>query len=139
MRSVVLDTNVLVSFLTDRDAEQQARAAELLERGARRELSLVLPQIVATELVYVLTNLYERSASETAGILGELLGTPGVEAVDELPWPLVLDLWPATLSGFADAALVAVAQGGKHDAVATFDRQLRRALEEIGPEAYRWV
>ena len=31
MKRVILDTNVLVSFLTDRDAEQQAQAAALFE------------------------------------------------------------------------------------------------------------
>jgi predicted nucleic acid-binding protein len=136
VRSVVLDTNVLVSFLTDRDAEQQARAAELIERGARNELRLVLPQIVATELVYVLTNLYEKPASEAAGVLRDLLGTPGVEPLDELPWSLLLDLWPETVPGFADAALVAVAKGGRHEAVATFDRGLRRTLGEQGLRPY---
>lgn len=136
MKSVVVDTNVLVSFLTDRDPEQQARAAELLERGLRRELRLILPQIVATELVYVLTNLYERPVGEAASVLRDLLGTPGVEPVDELPWSLVLDLWPAAVSGFANAVLVAVAKRGKHDAVATFDRELQRTLDELAPPPY---
>lgn len=136
MRSIVLDTNVLVSFLTDRDAGQQARAADLIERGVRGELRLVLPQIVATELVYVLTNLYERPAGETAAVLRDLLATPGIEPVDELPWTRLLDLWPETVPGFADAALVALGKAGRHDAVATFDRGLRRALVRLGQEAW---
>ena len=132
MRRIVLDTNVLVSFLTDRDAAQQERAAELLEGAVRGEHRLVLPQIVATELVYVLGNLYERPPKEVAGVLVDLLATPGVEPVDELPWPLLLDLWPATVAGFADAAITAVAKAGRHEAVATFDRAFAARLEALG-------
>ncbi len=34
MKRVVVDTNVLISFLTDRNAEQQAQASELFEAAA---------------------------------------------------------------------------------------------------------
>ena len=44
VKRVVLDTNVLVSFLTDRDAEQQEQAAALFETAAQGEAELILHQ-----------------------------------------------------------------------------------------------
>ncbi len=57
MMRILLDTNVLVSFLTDRDAAQQEVAAGLFAQAAQNRARIILPQITATEMVFVLTNL----------------------------------------------------------------------------------
>jgi len=132
MRRVVVDTNVVVSFLTDRDARQQARAARLFDDAAADKVQLILHQLVATELIYVLRTVYAVDAAEVAATLHDLLALPGVTPVDELPWPAVLALWPRRIEGFVDAALVAVTRAGKHDALATFDDRLRRRLSRLG-------
>jgi predicted nucleic acid-binding protein len=132
MKRIVVDTNVLASFLTDRDARQQARAARLFEAAAAGEVQLILHQLVATELIYVLRTVYTVDAAEVAATLHDLLALPGITPVDELPWPAVLALWPRRIEGFVDAALVAVTRAGKHDAIATFDDRLRRRLSRLG-------
>ena len=66
MKRIVVDTNVLVSFLTDRDARQQARAARLFEAAAAGEVQLILHQLVATELIYVLRTVYAVDAALVA-------------------------------------------------------------------------
>jgi predicted nucleic acid-binding protein len=128
VKRVLVDTNVLLSFLTDRNAAQQRQAAALLEEAASGASQLLLHQIVLTELVYVLRNLYGREPREIGDLLRDLLDLPGVEPVDIRPWPRVLDLWPASLKAFADAALVAAGIQHRADAVATFDRDLARRL-----------
>lgn len=129
MRQVVVDTNVLVSFLTDRDASQQEQADQLFEAAADGRLALMLHQSVITELIYVLTRLYGLDGAEVAAALGDLLAMPGVVTVDEIVWPLVLDIWPETISGFADAILVAVSQAGRFETIATFDLKLAGSLK----------
>lgn len=39
MKRILVDTNVLVSALTDRDIEQQQLAADLFSRAAKESLS----------------------------------------------------------------------------------------------------
>jgi predicted nucleic acid-binding protein len=128
VKRVLVDTNVLLSFLTDRNAAQQRQAAALLEEAASGVSQLLLHQIVLTELVYVLRNLYAREPREIGDLLRDLFELPGVDAVDALPWPRVLELWPSSLKDFADAALVAAGLQHRADAVATFDRELARKL-----------
>lgn len=41
MRQILLDTNVLVSYLTDRDPEQQKKAEALFEQAAAGTLALI--------------------------------------------------------------------------------------------------
>ncbi|HEV7242922.1 MAG TPA: hypothetical protein VGQ36_27095 [Thermoanaerobaculia bacterium] len=45
-------------------------------------------------------------------------------------------IWPDTLPGLADAAIVAVTTANRYDAVATFDRKLANRLETFGLAAY---
>jgi predicted nucleic acid-binding protein len=136
MSQILVDTNVLVSFLTDRDAAQQDQAAHLFAAAESGDSALVLHQIVLTELVYVLSNHYGLAAAEVSATLADLLALPGVATVDKLVWPLVLGLWPERIPGFADAVLVAAARDGRLEVVATFDLKLRRALKRHGLRSY---
>ncbi len=139
MRRVVIDTNVLISFLTDRNAEQQAQATELFEAAAEGETEILLHQMVISEMVYVLGNLYQVEVAEIAGMIDDLLCLPGVRPVDEIVWSRVLELWPGTFKDFADAVLAAVTIEGRYEAIASFDqafvRQLRRAGLKSWPTA----
>lgn len=127
MTGVIVDTNVLVSFLTDRDLGQQKRAASLVKRAAEGDTQLIVPQIVVVELVFVLTNLYLVAADRVATMIRNLLDLPGVRPLHEVTWPTVLDLWPARIPAFADAALAATARRERL-AVATFDQRFVRKL-----------
>lgn len=133
MTAVVLDTNVLVSYLVDREPDQQRRAERLIRRAADGELEAVLPQIVTTELVFVLSNFYRQPADEVAEILRDLMSLPGIRALDELDWQTVLALWPARIPSFADAAVAAAAKRQRF-AVATFDRSFAKRLRREGIE-----
>jgi predicted nucleic acid-binding protein len=136
MTRVVLDTNVLVSFLTDRHLPQQAQAARFLTRAAAGEIQVILHQTVAMELAYVLRNLYNMSSEEVAPLLRDLLVLPGLVVTDRLPWSTVLDLWPSQVPDLADAILAAVASVDRCDAIATFDRAFRRRMAKLGVKSY---
>lgn len=132
MRRVLVDTNVLVSFLTDRDRSQQERAAELLASAADGKLELMVHQSVLFELAYVLLNLYGTSPAEVRGILVALTMLPGVRLIDELSWSEVLRIWPETFPDLADAALAAAYRDVHADGIATFDKKFIRRLERAG-------
>ena len=132
MIRVVIDTNVLVSFLTDRNAQQQARAAVLFEAAPRGELEIILHQMVISEMVYVLSNSYDLAALEVAQIVEDLLATAGVTPVDEVLWPRVFEFWPHHFPDFADAVLAVVASEKRYDSVATFDQKFSRRLRSQG-------
>ena len=130
MKSVVVDTNVVLSFVTDRNPGQQRSAARLFEQAASAGIRIVLPQAVLVEIVYVLQNLYRTPAARVAALLGDLLAMPRVVAHDDVPWHRVLEIWPSRVRDFADAVLVTVARAGDHS-VASFDRKLKRALRGL--------
>ena len=136
MTSIVVDTNVLVSFLIKRDLRQQRLAKDLFDTSARSGCTLVLHQCVVAELVYVLRALYRRPSAEIADRLRRLLVWRGLLPEDHLRWSLVLDGWPRIYSVFTDACLAAVAETGAHDSVATFDKTFARRLQRQGISLY---
>lgn len=132
MKRVLVDTNVIASFLTDRNAAQQAKAGALFEAAEARRVEIVVAQLVAAELIYVLRNVYAVSRVEAAATLKDLLALPGLRAVDTLPWPRLFELWPGVVPDFADAALAAICEAEAGSAIATFDATFRRRLARLG-------
>jgi len=136
MKEVLVDTNVLVSFLTDRDEDQQKKAAVLFRDAADRKHTLVLHSIAIVEMVFVLTQLYEVDPADVAAAVSKLLEMPGVAPEFSVNWRLVLERWPQTIPSFGDAILAAVATEPGYDAVATFDGGLRKKLVKQGCVSY---
>lgn len=109
MKRIVIDTNVVVLFLTDRDLRQQELAARLFQDAAAGSCEILLHQTVISELVYMLRNLYKQTPQDVAEITRELSEMPGVSVMDEMPWGDLFSIWPRDIETYADAALAAVA------------------------------
>jgi predicted nucleic acid-binding protein len=136
VQRVVVDANVLLSFITGRIEKQRDAAKALLLKAAEGELSAVVPQFVVFETVYVLQSTYRIAGQELAPIIRDLIALPGVLFIDDCPWKRVLDLWPSPLPSIADAAIVAIAANNRYDAVATFDQKLAKRLNDFKVAAY---
>ena len=136
MKEILVDTNVLISFLTDRNPEQQKKAAALFREAAERKHLAVLHSISLIEMVYVLTRLYRAEPSEVADSIKSLLSMPGVATADEVSWDLVLDHWPEPISSLGDAIIASLASQSRFHAVATFDKDLRTKLSQQGSSSY---
>jgi predicted nucleic acid-binding protein len=136
VRRVVVDANVLLSFILDRDEKQRAAAKALLLRAAEGDLVAIVPQFVIFEVVYVLQSTYRIPTTALNPMMRDLIGLPGLLLIDECPWKRVIDVWPDPLPSLADAAIAAVASTNRYDAVATFDRKLAKRLQDFGVAAY---
>lgn len=128
MNLLVLDTNALISYVTDRDPDQQAKIAVLIERAARADVNLLCPQNVLTEFAYVMNRIYGVESKRVAMMLVDLIDLPGVEVVDALDYSRLVALWPTRISDYGDAMVAAVCLSRKGSAVVTFDRKLRTSL-----------
>ncbi len=133
--NIVIDTNALISFVTDRNPAQQSKVAEILERAARLELTILCPQNVITEFVYVLERVYEIRPALIKQMIYDLLEMPGVEIVHQLDLTTLLSYWPERIPEYGDAILACVAFS-RDAMVFTFDNKFRRKLEKIHIQVY---
>ncbi|HXA15688.1 MAG TPA: PIN domain-containing protein [Thermoanaerobaculia bacterium] len=132
MKQILVDANVLISFLTDRNARQREEAADLFRGAVAQEHILVLHSMTIVEMIYVLTQLYHEDPPDVAEDVADLLAMPGVVSTDQVAWSQVLERWPRPIPALGDAILAAAAGEGSFDAVATFDRDLAKNLVRQG-------
>lgn len=136
MRQVLIDANVFVSFLVERNEEQRAAAKALIDAAGDGEIEAFITQFAVFEVTYVLQSYYAMPTPRVAALIRDLIALPGVTAIDDCPWRKVFDLWPEQFGGLADASSVAVAIANHYDAIATFDQKMIKRMKSIGVESY---
>ncbi len=126
----VIDTNCLLSFVTDRNPLQNECMAAVFERAAKLEEEILVISNVISEFVYVQLSVYAQEQSLVTGMVGDLLKHPGVQYHHGFFPDSILELWPESFREFGDAV---IASAAKHLElpVYTFDRVFRRQLERV--------
>ena len=132
MKRYVIDTNALISFVTDRNLAQQDKIAGIFEAASRMKCTLVCPQHVLTEFVFVMDRVYRIAKPEINGMIRDFIAMPGIEVLNEIDFSMLLALWPSTVPDFGDAIVAAVCKSTKGSAVITFDTKFKSALKNAG-------
>ena len=120
--SAFVDSNVLVRHLTGDPPDQALQATELL-RGAE---ALILVDLVAAEVVYVLESVYEVERARVAELVRAILGFPTIAVVDEVLLLRALEIYEQFRIHFAESYVAACAELSGVGAVASFDRDIDR-------------
>ena len=132
MKAYIIDTNALISFVTDREPAQQKVVGELFEQAARLKCTMICPLHVLTEFVYVLERVYRVEPCEINAMVAEFIAMAGVELFHGLDMNILLALWPASVPDFGDAVVATVSRMKKGSSVLTFDRRFARVLHRLG-------
>jgi len=138
MKKQVIDTNALISFVTDRNPDQQKRIAAVFEDAARLKIAILCPQNVLTEFVYVLEKTYHLPKPEIRAMIADFVALPGVQIIHEVDFDNLLKLWPDLIPDFGDAIVAVVCKSEKDAKVATFDKKFIRSLHAVGVSTVRW-
>jgi predicted nucleic acid-binding protein len=117
-----VDSNVLVRHLTGDPADQAQRATELLRSGEE----LILVDLVAAEVAYVLESVYEVDRKNVAELVRAIVAFPAVTVVDEALLLRTLELYELHRIHFAESYLAACAELSGVGVVASFDREIDR-------------
>jgi predicted nucleic-acid-binding protein len=116
-----IDTNVLIRLLTRDDPRQVALAEEFVSKGAW------VSHLVLAEATWVLSAVYDRSASEIAVAIEMLLKHDRLTVQDAEVVSLALAHFRKRPGlGFSDGLVVEIARKAGHVPVGTFDKRLGR-------------
>jgi predicted nucleic-acid-binding protein len=127
----VIDTNALISFVTDRNLAQQQKIADLLDGAVRLKSTILCPQNALTEFVYVLDKVYATPKRQIRSMIKDFLKLPGIKVLNDVDFESVLDFWPDRLPDFGDAIVASVCRSNKGAIAATFDRKLINVLKKL--------
>ena len=128
---VVIDTNALISFVTDRNLEQQNKIGMIFEKATALEIQVLCPQNVLTEFVYVLENVYRVPKPTIKTMLSDFSAMPGVKIVHELDLETLFSYWPEKIPDYGDAIVASLCKANEDAKVVTFDRQFKNALKKL--------
>jgi predicted nucleic acid-binding protein len=119
----LVDTNVLLRFLSGEPVRQAQAAKRLFAQAAAGKVLLDVSPVIVAETIYTLLSFYVVERKEAVEKLLMLLRQPGLKIRDGAQVFSALERLRATNLGFADAFLAA---GGAEEnvAIASFDRDL---------------
>jgi len=122
MRKRVLDTNVIIRFLTN-DSPELSRRAELIFRRAKKS-QLIIPDFILMEIVWVLLSFYGLKKEEVIEKLEAMLTFIKFD-FNRPVLRRAIDLYRSFNISFVDAYLLAWTKT-KSISLVTFDRQLKK-------------
>ncbi|HLF85915.1 MAG TPA: type II toxin-antitoxin system VapC family toxin [Nitrospiria bacterium] len=122
-KKFVIDTNLLVRYLTGDDPQKAGAVDNLLNRAVRSEIKIIVPSIVVAELVWVLESFYGMKSQEIAELVEAIVNTPGVEVTDK--WIIVsaLRLYRNKNIDLIDAWIIEFAKEREIKTIYTFDKR----------------
>jgi predicted nucleic-acid-binding protein len=132
VRRYIIDTNALISFVTDRNLEQQRKIAPLFESAAQMKVVILCHQHVLTEFIYVLDRIYQVPKDEIGRMIKDLIEMPGIEVIQEVDFKIILSWWPDPIPDFGDALIAAAGKARSRTMVVTFDRKFVTKLKALG-------
>ena len=123
----VLDTNVIIRFLTSDSPLQAEKVEDLLKKSEVG--SLVIPDLIVAEIVYVLLSFYDLPKEEVVVKLGALLDYAKFKTNKKL-LKKTIEVFSENNISFSDAYLCALNLIGKHPYIYTFDKKLEK-IEKV--------
>ena len=136
MKKYIIDTNALISFVTDRNPDQQIEIDRLFKDAAHLRILVLCPQNVLTEFVYVMDKVYQIPKPEINKMVRDFIDMPGIEVVHDINMKTLLAYWPEHFKDYGDAIVASLCKNAKGSLIATFDLKLRTKVKKLGLNVY---
>jgi len=136
MARLLLDTNVLIRFLTGDHPTHSPRSRNLFARAAAGEFTLVLTDLALAETAWVLQSFYLLDRAEIAAALKDVVESTGIEVQKRRILLSALRNFAQTDVNFVDAYHAAVASA-ESIGIASFDRDFDQfpGIKRIEPQS----
>lgn len=131
MKKYIIDTNVIISFVTDRNLSQQEVVTPLFLAASRLKCTLICHQFVLTEFVFVMDKVYGTPKETINAMVCDFIAMPGVVLRQETDFKALLSLWPTSIADFGDALVAATGKAIKGAVIVTFDEKFKTALKRL--------
>jgi len=132
-KRLLIDINVLISFATDRNLQQQKQAQRVFGEASQLKRIVYCPSYVLTEFVYVLEKVYLVDKELVRDMVHEFVSMPGVRILYKLDVKKLLTYWPGIVPDWGDAIVLASWEEVKRERVAifTFDKKILGVLKKL--------
>jgi len=129
MKTVFVDANVFLRFLTVDDAGQHERSVALFRKAARGDVTLVTGPPVLFEIAWTLRSAYKLPREKVWDVLERIASLRGLRLTDGRLVEEAIALGKARGAEFADAYICAAGTQTGADEIATFNRKDFKRLD----------
>ena len=119
----LLDTNIIIRFLTRDDPKQADRIEKLF--NDKKIPSFTLPDLVFAEIIYVLLSVYKLSKEETAEKMSLLLEFEKIRCNKKI-LKTAIELFLDSPISFIDAYLLSLIQHGYNPYIFSLDEKMAK-------------
>lgn len=131
MKNILIDTNALLSYVTDRNKNQSNKMLDIFDRACKLEFQICIVSNVITEFVFVLQKIYNTKPTLISNILKDMNTMPGVYLHHGFFPETLYSIWPDKIKDYGDAFLAAASIELKSP-LATFDKKFSNQLIKLG-------
>ena len=118
----LLDTNVLIRFLTSDKTQRFRGVYTLFESLERGDLQVELKLIVLFQVVFVLKSFYSVPIKDIASVMLDILKYKGIIVKEKKIVRRTLTLWHDNKLDIVDCYLIACLEGDRQNILYSYDR-----------------
>ena len=131
MKTVFVDTNIFIRYLTNDDPVKADRVDKLLDKAADGTILLVTAELVLAEVVWVLESFYGLKKDSVGSMIKAILTTPGLKVINGSLVEKALDYYLLHNIDFIDGYIAAVMEKRKIDTIFSYDKKHLTRLKHI--------
>jgi predicted nucleic-acid-binding protein len=131
VKKYIINTNTLISFVTDRNPEQQQKITLLFESAANLKARIICHQYVLTEFIHVMDRVYHVPKDEIGRMIADFVEMPGIEIIHDIDFNAIFSYWPDPIPDFGDAVIACLGKT-RRSTIVTFDRKFINSLKSLG-------
>ena len=133
MKSVFLDTNVFIRYLTNDIPDQVDKVEQLFDLAEKGEIKLITGPPVFFEIAWTLKSFYKMNRSSIYECLTSIIGIPGLVIIDLEILEEALESYRLVNTDFSDAYIATSAKKMEVDCIGTFNK---KHFEDLNVQLY---
>lgn len=131
MKTVFVDTNIFIRYLTNDDPVKADRVERLLDKAANEKILLVTAELVLAEVVWVLESFYGLKRDTIGSMIKAILATPGLKVINGSLVEKAVDYYLLHNIDFIDGYIAALMEKKKIDTVFSYDKKHLSRVQSV--------
>jgi predicted nucleic acid-binding protein len=123
MTRSIVDSNIILRYLLRDDERKFAECVRLFRAARENRVTLILPPIVAYEVVWVLERTYKYDRGRICAVMNGILNTPEIKCAEPDNLRLALEIYGSKNVKFGDAVIAAWGREKGVDTIYTYDEK----------------
>jgi len=123
MKTIFVDTNIFIRYLTNDDPTKADKVELLLNKAAKGKILLITTEMVLAEVVWVLESFYALKNTTIGPMIQAILATPGLEVINGSLVEKAIDHYLTHHIDFIDGYIAAVMEQKKIDEIFSYDKK----------------